>query len=258
MFKRLVSGLIFSPTLAAEIEGYEKRLKQNLVGQRVSCGLVLVLLALSLVINIVAKNDISTESIPPVQAVQAQGFSISVSATNDTQKKPASQISARSKDHITYKLTSTNTSGGDEKFQFVFYIGDILEYSEVSSDGGATIDEGYIYWPESTLENKSIQERSFTTQIKNPIPVFRKNPNSQNSFDCIMSGNFGNQIDIAINCPIQKTVEKITTLLPEIDVIYTTTTLMIVLVLMILLCLRTKLLLKELSIIRKNFTSGVI
>ena len=73
-----------------------------------------------------------------------------------------------------------------------------------------------------------------------------------------MSGNFGNQIDIAINCPIQKTVEKITTLLPEIDVIYTTTTLMIVLVLMILLCLRTKLLLKELSIIRKNFTSGVI
>lgn len=262
MFKTLVSGLIFSPTLAKEIERYEKKLRRDLLWQKIYCVLCFILLILSLLAGSSTAKNGSRYSKPldnqSKQQVKASGFNISITATDDSSLKTTIPSIAYPGDLITYKLTASNVSDRDQAFTFKLYIGDILEYSELYRSNSGTLKDGYLAWPETTINKKSIQERVFTVQIKDPVPTFRRDVSDQYSFDCVISANFDNQLDIPIECPPQKTVEKLVIALPTVNNFLSSLAVLILLIILVTQTVRTQLLLRELSIIRRKFITGVI
>jgi uncharacterized repeat protein (TIGR01451 family) len=182
-------------------------------------------------------------------------------ATNITQGfVQASSVVANSDDQISYTITVENIGLKPSTVKLEDYLADTLEYSTVTDSGGGILNKTtmVLTWPDITLSPKTKQTRTFIVKILNVIPLTSQGTSEKTSFDCIMTNTFGNSIDVRINCPTPKIIENVVTQLPVTGPAENILFIGIILSTTAYFYARTRQLKKEIKIIRRDASSGII
>ncbi len=129
----------------------------------------------------------------------------------------ASSVIAKANDLISYTITIENTTQNPITFNLTDSLDDILEYTTLFDKGGGILNATTktLVWPNLTLSPNDTQTRTFVVQILNNIPATANGTSDSTSYDCVISNVFGNSIDVGIDCPTPKIVEKVATVLPK-------------------------------------------
>lgn len=140
-------------------------------------------------------------------------------ARNETQNiANANGTTAAGGDLITYTLSVKN-SGTQAIRDFVIQenLSDVLQYADVVDASGATLNENKLAtWPKTTIAANSTVTKTIKVRIKNPIPETPVSASDRGSFDLVMTNVFYDKaVNIKLLPPITKTVETVTTTLPE-------------------------------------------
>ncbi len=182
----------------------------------------------------------------------------------DEQKTLAAK--AKAGDVIEYSLITSNSYSYDRaNINTSDYIGDLLDYADLDkaflSSQGGSYDESTrtISWKPETVKANSELIKKFRIKVKDPVPSTNQPSAMTTAFDCQISNKFGDQIDLAIDCPIPKSAEYVTTTLPStgpgtsLIIGFTATTIIAY------FFARSRLLSTELELIRTDFaqTGGI-
>lgn len=180
-------------------------------------------------------------------------------ASNTTQGIPdANGTVAHAGDTIIYTLSAQNTSKETlKKFVVEENIGDVLEYADVVDYHGGVKDENNIVrWPATDIKAEGTISKQLTVRIKNPIPQTPVAPSNPGSYDLTLSNVYGNTVDINLPGGVIKTTEQAVATLPNTG---PGTNLMIGFAITAVIgyfLARSRLLAKELDIVRTEYASG--
>lgn len=214
----------------------------------------------------IVKNNgsIVTKGIPEtISTVGDQALMItkSISATNLSQESiNAANTFARPLDKIAYTLTAKNTSDTSAIATFSIHTSDILEYATLIDGGGGTMqaDNLALSWPQVRLSPGEVQERTFVVQLPSTLSAMPTGTSNPSSHDCVMNATFGESLPVKVDCPPIKAAESIIGQLPStgtfINLLFAGT----LLGLTVYFYTRTRLLKKEIRIIRHNINTGII
>jgi len=172
----------------------------------------------------------------------------------------ASSVKASSGDRIRYTITIKNIGLNSESIELKEQLSDVLEYSTLINSGGGTLNETtkVLSWSDITLDPKDKQTRTFIVKVLDTIPATARGTSDPTSYDCVMANIFGNYIDIEVDCPTPKVVERVASELPKTgtneNIIFACATLAIA----AYFYARTRQLEKEVRLIRKDTSMGTI
>ncbi len=185
----------------------------------------------------------------------------SKTATNTTQGfVHASSKTALADDQISYTITTKNTGLSAKKVQLEERLEDVLQYSTLIDNGGGILDSTtkVLSWSDANLGPKQQQTRTFVVRVMKNIPADASGQSDPTSFDCMMTNVYGNQIDIRVDCPTPKIIEKTTSELPQTGPTENIMFAGILCAVTTYFYARSRQLKKETVIIRKNVTTGTI
>ncbi|MFZ2125013.1 MAG: hypothetical protein WA087_02065 [Candidatus Saccharimonadales bacterium] len=263
MFKKIVSNLPFSPSLVGHLSHFSKKIKEEEKKRRTALFFIASTLLLQLFIPFqpAASTDKTDNQSPTESSQYNVDISKSAVGTNLSQGfVEASSVTAHGGDQISYTITIQNISSKLIVYDFTLPLADALEYSTITDAGGGSLDKStnQITWGNVTISPNSILTRTISIKILDPIPATAHSSNKPKSHDCIASVIFGNDVNINVECPALKQVENIMSSLPIINqrnnLIFTFSILFI----SVFMYLRTRLLEKEIRLIRKDANSGSI
>ncbi len=264
MFRKIISNLPFSPALVGQLGVYSKRLNREEKARLIGLLFLILTLGLQLIASIQpseSANASDTSFSTAKTAIYDKNIIQSLTAINSSQNYiDANSVAAQANDQIDYTASIKNIGKTPIKTRITVQISDILDYATIIDTGGGTINTaaGTISWPESTLKTNDNQTRSFVAKILDKIPATAQGVNNKNSFDCKLTNTFGNSINIVIECPNQKIIERIDSQLPRtsaLDGILFTASVLIV---ASYLYVRTVQIKKEVRLIRKDSSTGTI
>lgn len=200
-----------------------------------------------------------TACVAPVSfdADQALGKSKTViNKTQDKVGKSALETKLHAGDVLEYTLVTTNIQNYDRTgITISDYIGDVLEYAildEAFLKGqGGVFDSKTkkITWSNLTIPANKELVRTFRVTIKSPIPTTNSPSGVTTGFDCKISNEYGNEITINIDCPLVKGIETLPKTGPGASVLMLT----FITTLVGYFFARSRLLVKELSIVRTDY-----
>ena len=130
--------------------------------------------------------------------------------TNLSYKTDAKYLKNHLGDRLAYEVKLTNQSQQSINLKPEIYLGDILEYSRLTSVDTARFDKNSetLEWPSTTIPAGQEKTYSFNTQILNAAPLTAYGQTNATSYDCYMSSLAGSKDDIKIYCPTPKIVER--------------------------------------------------
>lgn len=172
----------------------------------------------------------------------------------------ATSTKAKAGDRISYTITVKNDGLNSKTLPLKDDLSDILEYSELSDNGGGTLDNSTktLSWSSITLDPGEKQTRTFVVKLLDPLPASAKGVSDPTSYDCIMTNVFGNSTNINVDCPIPKIVEEVTSQLPTTgpreNVIFSC----VILAVTTYFFMRSRQLGKEIRIIRRDTCAGTL
>ncbi len=184
-------------------------------------------------------------------------------ATNLTQGNvDATTVKAKAGNKITYTIVIENRGEKDAtNVEFKENLQDILEYSGLIDNGGGTFDSATktLSWNAVTIPAKSKQSRTFAVQMLDPIPATNTGTSDGTSYDCMMTNTFGNSVNVAVECPIEKviieqTVAELPHTGPRENMIFAATLASVVMY----FWARSRQLGKEVRLIRRDVHAGAI
>ncbi len=185
---------------------------------------------------------------------------LSKKVRNSTQKiSNADNTVARASDVLTYSLYAKNTSNSVAVKGFVIEenLSDVLEYSNVVDLHGGTIDDqNVVKWPGVDIDVGSTVTKQITVKVKNPIPQTPISSSNPGTYDCTMTNVFSDTVNVKVKCGVAKTTEQIGTSLPNTGPGETLAVSFVVTVIAGYFLARTKLMSKELDLIKVEYTSG--
>lgn len=177
----------------------------------------------------------------------------------------ANNTTANPGDTIRYTLLVKNTGKVGAKFTVQESMGDVLEYADIIDLQGGTKDSAdMVGWPEQTIAADSTISHQITVKVKDPIPqtpspcaneTVSPCPSTQ-SFDLIMTNVYNNTINITVKPPIAKTIETTATTLPNTGPGETIAISFILTVIVGYFFARSRILVKELDIVRTEYTAS--
>lgn len=177
----------------------------------------------------------------------------------------ATTVVAKANDKITYSLNVQNTGLAPIDTAIVEKIDDVSEYANIIDAGGASksTDQGtqiaLLTWPKVTLKAGEKITRMFTVQVMSPIPAMGKGVSNPTSYDCRMMNTFGNNVTIAVDCPVQKeVVETVADQLPHTGPTENMIVAGAVLAVVAFFYARARQLKTEVRLIRRDFNTGTI
>lgn len=188
------------------------------------------------------------------------------SAKNITQNNiDAQSVTAKANDKILYSLSVENKGNAPADYTIVERIDDVAEYANIIDTGGGTKGSdpdsktAILSWPKVTVKPGEKISRMFTVQVMSTVPALAKGSSDPTSYDCRMTNTFGNNVTIAVDCPMQKQiVETITAELPHTgptaNVIIAGSAFAVI----AFLYARTRQLKTEVRLIRRDFNAGTI
>jgi len=182
-------------------------------------------------------------------------------ATNTSQGfVDASSVIAKANDQISYTVTVENTGLSPSSVKLEDHLADTLEYATIIDYGGGTLNKetGVLSWPDVTLAPNTKQTRTFVIRLLDIIPATAQGSSDNTSYDCIITNTFGNSIDINVDCPTPKIIEKIATELPKTGPTENMIFMGVVLAVITYFYARTRQVKEEIRLIRKDTNSGTI
>lgn len=185
----------------------------------------------------------------------------SKSAINITEdSKNAALVTAKAGDKIEYHLDYKNQGKAPAEAAFKENLTDVLEYASILDTGGGTyakLDKS-LSWPSVMVQPGETVTRIFSVQIDTPIAAVARGVSDSTSYDCKMLNTFGNSVTINVNCPAPKQVEQITSELPHTgpreNIIFAA----ILIAVVSYFYARSRLLRKEIRLIRRNINIGAL
>lgn len=184
----------------------------------------------------------------------------SKSATNITQGTDATKVTAQAGDRIQYHLTISNPGKVAATASFTEDLSDVLEYSTIQDNGGATYnpDKRTLTWDKVQLAPGEKQTRTFIVALPATIPSKAQGSSEPMSYDCIMNNTFGNNVQVKVQCDTPKVIEQTIKQLPSTgpteNMIFAATLLAVV----TFFWARSRQLGSEVRLIRKDFSTSTI
>lgn len=184
---------------------------------------------------------------------------LSKSAVNITRNgQTADGTTAQGGDTIQYTLRVQNQGKATVKgFVIQDNLTDILEYSDITDMAGASLSsDKIINWPAVDISANTTISRTFSVRIKNPVPQTPVSASNPGSFDLTMTNVYGNVINIKLPPTTVKTTEQVVGNLPNTG---PGTSLIIgfgVTTVMAYFFARSRVMAKELAIVRNEYTAG--
>jgi hypothetical protein len=187
------------------------------------------------------------------------------SAINITQNGvDATTILARGGDIIAYTISVINNGYSNGTFDINDPIKDILDYATIEDNGGGVLADEQddpsrnLSWTGITLKPGESTERTFTVRVKDPIPAAPAGQSDFASYDCLMENNVTNAVNVRIDCPVPKVVERVVETLPRTgpgdNIIFAG----VVVAVVVFFYARSKQLGKEVRLVRREFNTGTL
>lgn len=180
-------------------------------------------------------------------------------AANQTKDIPkADGTLASANDVILYTLTTKNTGKQVVKdFIVEENMSDVLEYSEVVDlHGGEKDENNVVMWPKEDIAAGQTLAKQITVKIKNPIPQTPISVSDPGSHDLMMTNvYYGNSVNIKLPAGVAKTTEMSVQALPETGPGASLTIGFVVTTIAAYFFARSRLLAKELAVVRSDFSS---
>lgn len=180
-------------------------------------------------------------------------------ASNETQSIPnADGTLANANDIIVYSLSTTNKGSQTVKdFIVEENMSDALEYANVVDlDGGEIDDKQVVRWPKADIAAGSTLTKKITVQVKDPIPQTPVSASDPGSYDMTMTNvYYGHSVSIQLPPSVAKTTELTVQTLPETGPGTTLAAGFAITALISYFFARSRLLAKELQIVRTDYTS---
>lgn len=265
MFRKIISNLPFSTALIKQLSDYAQKLKTEESIRKITLFFIILVIIVQAFIIVRPSESANAGGITynlgeSSKKLESQSLKLSTSAVNINQGFiDASEVISKPQDHISYTITVNNP--GDKPINTTIQnnLSDILEYTDLIDNGGGRLSKSNILsWPETTIEPKSQQTRTFVVRLFKIIPATASGKNNFRSYDCRLTDIFGNTQTINIECPAPKMVEQIMLNLPKIDSNTSSIIVISILLVGIYFYTRAKQIREEVRIIRKDISSGTI
>lgn len=181
-------------------------------------------------------------------------------ATNTTQQRPATEVSAKGNDEIHFTITARNDGNAPETISFTDNIADTLEYAEITDNGGGTLNNETkdLSWGDISIGAHQEVKKTFIVKMKATIPAQAQGVSLPSSYDCKITNVFGNSVTIPVDCPPAKTVEQTVTQLPHTgpteNIIFGS----IILAVAAFFYARSRQLKQEVRLVRRNLNTGTL
>ncbi|HTE22705.1 MAG TPA: hypothetical protein VK674_06745 [Candidatus Limnocylindria bacterium] len=180
-------------------------------------------------------------------------------ASNQTRNIPdANGKDAGPNDIIIYSLTSKNAGTQTvEDFVVEENMSDVLEYATiVDLHGGQLNDKDIVSWPQEDIPPGTTLAKQITVKVKGPVPQTPVSASDPGSFDLVMTNvYYGNSVHVRLPASIAKTAELGVSTMPETGPGTTLVLAFAITGLTSYFFARSRLLARELDIVRTDFTS---
>ena len=236
------------PAGATVTKSFTVQLNSSLVTTKTDCKIV----------NVFSKN---TVVVPVGCTTPPANVQLSKKANNISQGNiDATTVTAKEKDQIVFTLTAENKGGTAKDVVFEDMIGDTLEYSKLTDNGGGTYNEATrtLSWPTVNLKPGAKEIRTFTIQILSQIPSTPAGASDPSSFDCRIENVFGTDVIINVTCPTPKVIEQVVPELPHTGPRENMIFAGIILGVVTFFYFRSKQLSTEVRLIRRDLNRGTI
>lgn len=209
-------------------------------------------------------NQQSTDECRPCEGANGQDDTAACAvptkaARNNTQNiANADGTQAAPSDSITYTLSVKNIGNTKiEDFEVKEDLSDVLEYAEVTDSGGGTVNnQQVITWPKVDIAAGQTVSKQLTIKVKANLPETPRPTTQSTSWDLIMTNVYGNAINIRLPGSVAKVVEQTTTALPNTGPGETVAIAMVITFIAAYYFARTRLMAKELDIVREEYSTG--
>lgn len=241
MFRKIILGYKYSSSLGDRLLEYENELRKKNRWRMISIALILFALFSIIFAKQFASNyDAKFTPIRKIESTKNLDLSSKIVFSPDVAKENS---------QILIELRAKNTTNKPQIFNFEFQSSDILEYAEIKPQESLHISKDFSNFDEIKIPPHTEELKQISIVVKNKIPAFKQ---KSNSFDCKVSLFFGNLTSQNIKCPTIKSFAIFEKMTGFINIKYTIWILSILLFISIISVFRTNLLLKQISILKRN------
>lgn len=205
---------------------------------------------------------------PPVTPIGLPNLELNKTAVllsgADGSSTDANGATAQGGDLITYTLTTQNTGTGAAKgYQAVDNVTDILEYADIVDAGGATLFNGALTWPKTTIKAGEIYSLTFKARVKSPIPTRPTSISDPQSYDLCIDNVYNNgtvaggSVRTCLPVPVAKQIEVKSAALPDTGPATSTFIVMFLIAAISFFYYRNRQLVNEIGMLRGDHHGGV-
>ncbi len=186
------------------------------------------------------------------------------SVKNITQNKSdASGTTVKSGDELEFTLTTSNVTATDYvNFKGRDYIGSVLAYADLTDEkqlaaqGLSLTADKYLEWTSAKIKGHGSEVKTVRFKVKELVPATNSPSTVSPDYNCKISNSYGNEVVMNVDCPIVKELSVAATKLPSTGPGTSVLIGGLVAVVVGYLYARSRLLAKELAIVRQNYVSS--
>lgn len=222
--------------------------------------------------------DKDLENLACLEVVEVPGVAICDNVFVKIRKEGVPELSkkvanhSRPKDSPEYLDANNTTVNRGETIQYTLFVKnpgtikinnfviqdnlkDILEYADVVNTNGGKVENGIISWPAVDIKPGETIAKIFTVKIKDPIPTTPTSASDPISFDGCLDNAYGEvKTRICVEKPVPKVLEETASELPNTGVSLNVVMTTLFVVFAAYFFLRNRQLVKEIGIIKKEYT----
>jgi hypothetical protein len=147
---------------------------------------------------------------------------LSKSVANITQGNDANNTTVRNGDILEFKLVTQNVTSSDYKnYNGQDYLGSVLQYADVADPSQISLQDmtldsqNYLHWKITNLAGQTSDIKTIRVKVKDNIPLTNTPSKLSPDYSCHFSNDYGNEVTINVDCPAAKSVEQAATALPN-------------------------------------------
>jgi hypothetical protein len=188
---------------------------------------------------------------------------LSKSVTNITRGGDANSTTVHNGDILEFKIVTQNVTATDYKnYQGQDYLGSVLQYADLVDPSQIGLQDmsldaqNNLHWKIPNLAGHTSDVKTIRVKVKDNIPVTNSPSKLSPDYNCSFSNDYGNEVTMNVSCPAAKSVEQAASALPNTGPGTTTAIAAVVAVIAGYLFSRSRIMARELLIIRDEYISS--
>jgi hypothetical protein len=188
---------------------------------------------------------------------------LSKSVTNVTKSSDANGTTVQNGDVLEFKLTTQNVTASDYKdYSGTDYFGSVLQYADIVDSSqlatqGLTLDaQNYLHWSLSSLKGNTTDTKLIRVKVKDITPTTNSPSKLSPDYSCKITNDYGNEVTMDVNCPAMKSVEQAAAKLPNTGPGTTVTIAVLITMFAGYLYSRSRIMAQELAVVRNEYISS--